>query len=153
MAFFLLLCKVGLMQVLKSLLIVFILMVCSTTIAQDLDTYQWKNRVVLLKEASLDSDWLKAQVKRLQSDIGELNERQLLVFIISNDVVYDIEHNETNLSAQIIINEYELANFQGLALIGKDGGVKLKEAFIVNPKTIFELIDSMPIRQEETKNQ
>jgi len=141
------------MRVLKSLLVFLLLMICSETIAQDLGTYQWKNGIILLKEPNLNSDWLKAQVKRLQSDIGELNERQLLVFIICDGVIYDIEENTTDLNAEIITKEYELANFEGLALIGKDGDVKLKEAFIVNPKTIFELIDSMPLRQVETKNQ
>lgn len=128
-------------------------MVFSHATAQDFDTYQSKNRIILLKEKKLDSDWLKAQIKRLQSDIGELNERQLVVFILAGGVVYDIEQNETDLDAKIIEAQYGLSDFQGLALIGKDGGVKLKENFIVNPKTIFELIDSMPMRQAETKNQ
>lgn len=132
---------------------VLLLMVCTTTIAQDLDIYQWKNRIIILKETNLDSDWLKAQVKRLQSEIGELNERQLVVFILSDGKVYDIEQNEIDLDAEIIEDQYGLNDFQGLALIGKDGGVKLKEGFIVNPKTIFELIDSMPMRQAEIKNQ
>lgn len=141
------------MHLVKSLLIVLLFMVFSHATAQDFDTYQSKNRIILLKEKKLDSDWLKAQIKRLQSDIGELNERQLVVFILAGGVVYDIEQNETDLDAKIIEAQYGLSDFQGLALIGKDGGVKLKENFIVNPKTIFELIDSMPMRQAETKNQ
>lgn len=118
----------------------------------DLNTYQWKNRIILLKEADLDSDWLRAQIKRLQSDIGKLNERQLLVFIVSGEAVYDIEGNSTDLNAQTIIEQYGLDTFNGLALIGKDGEIKLREDFIVNPKTIFELIDSMPMRQAEIRN-
>ncbi len=136
----------------KLILFVVLLMIGSKAVAQDLDTYQWKNRIILLKEQNLDSDWLKGQLKRLLSDIGELNERQLLVFIISDGVVYDIEKNKTDLNAQTIIKEYELTDFEGFALIGKDGGVKMKEDFIVNPKTVFELIDSMPMRLSETKN-
>ncbi len=153
MAFFLLLTKVCSMRLLKSIMIIFLLLLSVNVVGQDLDTYQSKNRIILLKESNLDSDWLKAQVKRLKSDIGELNERQLVVFIISNNVVYDMEQNTTDLDAAKIIEQYGLTNFKGLALIGKDGGVKLKEAFIVNPKTIFELIDSMPMRQVEIKNQ
>lgn len=141
------------MQLAKPILIVLLFMVCSNIIAQDFNTYQWKNRIILLKEANLDSDWLNAQIKRLQSDIGELNERQLVVFIIANNKVYDIEQNETDLDADIIEEQYGLIEFQGLALIGLDGGVKLKKEFIVNPKSIFELIDSMPMRQAKTKDQ
>jgi hypothetical protein len=139
------------MRVLQSVIIGLFLILSFNAFAQDLDTYQWKNRIILLKEPNLESDWLKAQVKRLQSDIGALNERQLVILIISNGVVYDIEQNVTDLNAEKIQSQYGLSDFQGLALIGKDGGVKMKEPFIVNPKTIFELIDSMPMRQSETK--
>lgn len=140
------------MPILKPLLI-FLILSCTTTIAQDLDTYQWKNRIILLKETNLDSDWLNAQAKRLQSDFGELNKRELVVFIVADEKVYDLEHNETDLNADTITEQYSLGDFQGLVLIGKDGGVKLKEAFIVNTKTIFELVDSMPMRQQESKDQ
>lgn len=141
------------MSILKTFLTVLALITYTYGLAQDLDTYQWKNRIILLKEPNLDSDWLKAQIKRLQSDVGELNKRELIVFIISDGVVYDIDKNKTDLEASKIKNQYAISDFNGLALIGKDGSVKLKEAFIVNPKTIFELIDSMPMRQEEIKNQ
>ena len=141
------------MHLVKPLLIALLFMVCANAMAQDFNTYQWKNRIILLKEANLDSDWLKAQIKRLQSDIGELNERQLVVFILSDGVVYDIEQNKTDLDANIIEEQYGLSGFQGLALIGIDGGVKLKKEFIVNPKSIFDLIDSMPLRQATVKDQ
>lgn len=137
------------MHAVKSLLIIFLTLLCSKTTAQDLDTYTWNNRIILLKESNLESDWLKAQVKRLQSDLSELNDRQLVVFILANGLVYDLEQNETDLNAKIIEEQFALSNFEGLTLIGKDGGIKLKEAFIVNPKTIFELIDSMPMRKNE----
>ena len=135
------------MHALKSLLIIFLTLLCSKTTAQDLDTYKWNNRIIILKESNLESDWLKAQVKRLQSDLSELNDRQLVVFILTNGLVYDLEQNETDLDAKIIEEQFAISNFEGLMLIGKDGSIKLKEAFIVNPKIIFELIDSMPMRQ------
>lgn len=134
------------------LLILLLIFLSSVLTAQDLDSYQWKNRIILLKESDMKSDWLNAQVKRLQSDMGELNERQLLVFIICNELVYDIERNMVDLDAQTIVQQFDLDPFNGLVLIGKDGGIKMKEDFIVNPKTIFELIDRMPMRQAETQN-
>jgi hypothetical protein len=45
-----------------------------------------------------------------------------------------------------------LKDFQGVVLIGKDGGVKFKERFMVAPATIFDIVDSMPMRQAEIKN-
>ena len=55
------------------------------------------------------------------------------------------------LQADSIVTKYGLSNFEGLVLIGKDGLEKLKEEFIVNPATIIDLIDSMPMRVTETR--
>lgn len=43
-------------------------------------------------------------------------------------------------------------NFEGVLLIGKDGGIKLKKPFIVKPQTIFDLVDSMPMRRAEMRS-
>lgn len=130
-------------------LIVVFALVNSKIQAQDLDVYQWENRIILLKSNTFESDWLQAQLKRLNANDGELKERQVLVLVVTDDVVYDESKQVTDLSAETIISNYELSNFDGLVLIGKDGGIKLKEAFIVNPKEIFSLIDSMPMRKTE----
>lgn len=42
-------------------------------------------------------------------------------------------------------------NFSGVVLIGKDGGVKLAEPFVVAIDTITTLIDGMPMRRAEMK--
>lgn len=36
-------------------------------------------------------------------------------------------------------------------LIGKDGGVKQREAHLVTAQSLFDLIDSMPMRQDEKR--
>ncbi len=117
--------------------------------AQDLDVYQWKNRIILLKSNTFESDWLQAQLKRLNADRTQLKEREVLLLIITDDLVYNERKQIIALSADTIISSYDLSDFNGLVLIGKDGGLKLKEAFIVNPKEIFSLIDSMPMRKTE----
>jgi len=42
--------------------------------------------------------------------------------------------------------------FQGIILIGKDGGVKLRKTYIVEANEVFDLIDLMPMRRSEMKN-
>lgn len=130
------------------LIVVFALM-SSKIKAQDLDVYQWKNRIILLKSNTFESDWLQAQLKRLNADRTQLKEREVLLLIITDDLVYNDRKQIMDLSADTIISTYDLSDFNGLVLIGKDGGLKLKEAFIVNPKEIFSLIDSMPMRKTE----
>lgn len=126
-------------------------LITTSAFSQNLETYQWKNRIILLKDDGLDSDWLQAQLKRLKANQKEMTERQLLVLLVTDSMVYDETKVATTLNAHKIINTYELSNFKGLVLIGKDGHTKLKEEFIVNLQTIFDLIDSMPMRKTETK--
>ncbi len=117
--------------------------------SQDLETYQWKNRIILLKDTDIESDRLQAQLKRLQSNSKELLEREVLIFLLVDKAVYNVNRNKLSLQADAIIIKYELSSFEGLVLVGKDGEIKLKEEFIINPSEIFELIDSMPMRMAE----
>jgi len=70
--------------------------------AQDLTSYQWKNRIILLKDTSLDSDWLQAQLKRLQSNSKELLEREVVLFLLSDNFVHDEKNVKTTLQADAI---------------------------------------------------
>ena len=123
-----------------------------TATAQNLEKYQWKNRIILLKENTIDSDRLTDQLQRLEADSKALAERDILIFIITGGSVYDTSKKRLDLNWDSIVENHGLNDFQGLILIGKDGGLKLKEGFIVDAKTIFELIDAMPMRKAETKN-
>jgi len=134
-------------------LVVFILFLgVQKNYAQSLDAYQWKNRVILLKDANLDSDWLQAQLKRLKSNAQELLEREVVMFLVNEKGVYDGMLTKTELQADSIITKYGLSNFEGLVLIGKDGGTKLKQEFIVHTSDILKLIDSMPMRMMEASD-
>ncbi len=140
------------MRSIRILLILTFLMTFSKIFSQDLGAYQWKNRIILLKDTHLDSDWLQAQLKRLRFNSEALLEREVLLFLLTDTSVYDEKLNKTSLQVAAIVTKYELSNFEGLVLIGKDGSTKLKEQFIVNPSTIFDLIDGMPMRAAEIKN-
>jgi hypothetical protein len=114
--------------------------------------YQWKNRILLLKDIHFDSDKLQDQLDLLHSNTEKLEDRDLLIFIVTDESVFDNTKIKTELNSPSIIKKYGLADFNGLVLVGKDGGVKLKKGFIVNPKTIYNLIDSMPMRQAEMRS-
>ena len=137
-----------------ALSLLFILLLTFVGSAQDLKKYQWQNRIVLLKAVHLDSDKLQNQLTLLLSNTQNLKDRDLLIFIVTDTSVYDDAKTKTELSSSAIIKNYDMAGFNGLLLIGKDGGVKLRKGFIVYPKTIYDLIDGMPMRKKEirTKN-
>jgi hypothetical protein len=37
--------------------------------------------------------------------------------------------------------------------VGKDGGEKLRSDTVVSPEQLFSIIDAMPMRKDEMKNQ
>ena len=123
------------------------------SMAQSLDDYQWKNRIVLLLDISSDTDAINSQFAELTSDREALNQRDLLIFRVTPETVYSSNGNPTELEASTIYDGYGLAsNFNGVLLLGKDGGMKLKKPFEVSTQQIFTLIDGMPMRKREMRD-
>ncbi len=140
------------MRYLTILLIIMALINSTPIWTQDLEPYKWEKRILLLKDTHFESDVLQVQLTQLQSSPEKLQNRDLVILIITDEAVYDISRINTKLHSMQIVKKYGLADFRGLLLIGKDGGIKLKESFVVNPESIFNLIDSMPMRQAEMKS-
>ena len=102
----------------------------------ELNQYLWKNRIILTfadDEDHPDLIKLKAEMKENECEI--LN-RDLLYFHFSNDGKTG-NHISTNDQSFRIL------------LIGKDGGIKYESNRSVSLIQLFELIDSMPMRQDE----
>jgi hypothetical protein len=78
------------------------------------------------------------QLTLLKQDSSGIAERDLVIIIIEKEAEYK-KYN-------VIPNQFTLL------LIGKDGGEKLRSSKPVEIETIFQLIDSMPMRQAEMKS-
>ena len=105
----------------------------------ELNQYLWKNRIILTfadDEDHPDLIKLKAEMKENNCEI--LN-RDLLHFHLSNDCKNG-NHITTNDQSFRIL------------LIGKDGGIKYESNRSVSLIQLFELIDSMPMRQDEMQH-
>ena len=105
----------------------------------ELNQYLWKNRIILTfadDEDHPDLIKLKAEMKENECEI--LN-RDLLHFHFSNDHYFG-KHTTTNDQSLRIL------------LIGKDGGIKYESSRSVSILRLFELIDSMPMRQDEMQH-
>ena len=102
----------------------------------ELSRYLWKNRIILTFADDEDHpDLIKLKVEMKENDCGILN-RDLLHFHLSNDGKTG-NHTTTNDQSFRIL------------LIGKDGGIKYESNRSVSLIQLFELIDSMPMRQDE----
>ena len=105
----------------------------------ELNQYLWKNRIILTfadDEDHPDLIKLKAEMKENECEI--LN-RDLLHFHFSNDGKTGILTIKSDRSFRIL-------------LIGKDGGIKYESKRFVSLIQLFELIDSMPMRQDEMQH-
>ncbi|WP_158975783.1 DUF4174 domain-containing protein [Cellulophaga sp. L1A9] len=114
--------------------------------AQDISDFKWENRVLLLVDTDLNSENIKLQIKAFEGQHNAFQERDIIYFMITPKGSYDSDKQLLALSG---LETYQEKDFSGLILLGKDGGIKLKNAFIVPAKTIISLIDAMPMRQSE----
>lgn len=118
------------------LILTFIFLVTLQLKAQNLEEYQWRNRLLILFGDSSTEAFLR-QKQLLTKEKASLEERAILIF-----------EGNRQLQEQLQLN----AAFEGIILIGKDGGIKLKKPFTVQPEAIFSLIDGMPMRKAEIRS-
>ena len=105
----------------------------------ELNQYLWKNRIILTfadDEDHPDLIKLKAEMKENECEI--LN-RDLLHFHFSKDHYFGKLTTTNDQSLRIM-------------LIGKDGGIKYESSRSVSILRLFELIDSMPMHQDEMQH-
>ncbi len=119
----------------------------------NLDQYQWKNRLLLLFAPSEKSRELSAQLKQLQQEAAKVQDRDLKVFsFVEKGTSHAGQLPVTVGSAQTIRKRYNVeGNETLLLLIGKDGGLKMKDKMPVATSKVYQLIDSMPMRRREMK--
>lgn len=121
--------------------------------SQSLKEYRWEKRIIILvsgKDATISS---QKQLEALVSKKSALEERDLILFLLNKHSVVCSNKDASQIDAVKLRKELKIDGaFEGVILIGKDSGVKMREEFHVEPQKIFDLIDSMPMRQTEMKN-
>ena len=140
------------MQLNGFLLLILTLSTCHQMNAQNLNDYRWKNRVLILTDVAVDTEALKSQLQAFTADEEALADRDLIIFLVTQNGVSDSNGKPSEMNAARLRKNLEIQNdFRGTVLIGKDGGVKMKKEFQVDPETIFTLIDGMPMRRAEIR--
>lgn len=111
-----------------------------------LDSYQWKNRLVIINGESKNSSEQLMVFKGLEEEITDRDIRLIQIFkekVIIND------KTEPGILPELLRENLQLSDQFACLLIGKDGGIKLRSSSLVDAETIFQLVDSMPMRQAE----
>jgi Domain of unknown function (DUF4174) len=114
--------------------------------------YRWENRLLLVFAPDADGGRLRRQREILLVAEPGLNERDMIIIFIIGDAVSIKGPPAAPVTAVDLRNAYGVLPHQFRAvLIGKDGGVKLRQEQPVSVADLFALIDSMPMRRQEMR--
>lgn len=106
------------------------------------------NRRVLLLYGRDDAQhYIIEQQEALSEEQAGVTERDMDVIVLVASLVMEPDR-------QFLMREFKLLPSEDFVgwLIGKDGGIKQTYKKPVSPKELFQLVDGMPMRKQETKN-
>ncbi|WGV25301.1 DUF4174 domain-containing protein [Halotia branconii] len=122
--------------------------------AFNLNSYQWKNRLLLVFAPSKTSDLYWQQMQLFQEQKAGFSERDLVLVEMftegagrAGDKTLD-QADVAQMQKQFNIAPQEFRTI----LIGKDGTSKRSDSQPVKSEVIFQEIDAMPMRQQEMRD-
>lgn len=113
---------------------------------------QWQHRLVVVFD---DGAMFQAQKDELTEAAFEWLDRDLVLIGVSGASVHTIDHQGQLSAAQIAaIKTLDVKTLRDrypgpVILIGKDGGVKLRQDHPITNADLFSTIDVMPMRRRE----
>ena len=123
-----------------------------TAASNDLQDYQWRNRLLLLFAPDRHHPTFVEQAALLEAYDPDLSERDLLVFELFADAGRAAgQELNGHLVARLREHYGVAAEAFVLLLVGKDGTVKRRETAAVAATELFRQIDSMPMRIRERR--
>ncbi|WP_295178955.1 DUF4174 domain-containing protein [uncultured Christiangramia sp.] len=134
-------------------LLIIIIFYGMTSKAQDLQQYQWQNRIIVLYANETELDLLTMQLELLTEEPNELSERKLLVIQAHKDrykIIFPENSEWVSSSLKGELNIIKKTEFE-VFLLGLDGGIKLRQQEILQTEKLFSLIDGMPMRKAEIR--
>lgn len=116
------------------------------------ESYVWKNRIVLLFAPNADNDLLQQQYVQLQADARGLSERDIVLFRVLSDQVKGQDTMWDTESSATLRDQYRVGNEAFcVILIGKDGSEKLRKNELLPQEELYSVIDAMPMRRREMR--
>jgi hypothetical protein len=122
-------------------------------LSMDLNQFKWENRLLLLFAPQDNDASFRALYREISAQPLEISDRDLVVFRILESGPSYMSNTRIEPTTAAILREkfaVPVGNFTCI-LIGKDGGVKLKQTAQIKIEHIFALIDAMPMRREEMR--
>lgn len=119
-----------------------------------LDTYKWKNRLLLVFAPSENSPVYQRQMQLFEGQKAGFDDRNLLVVkVIAKGTSYIDSQSIDETAAANLRSRFNVGQEDfHVILVGKDGTEKRRDSAPVEPKVIFNEIDAMPMRQQEMRS-
>ena len=118
-----------------------------------LSDYRWENRLLLVFAPSPENAEYRKQIEALNSRKDGMLDRDLKIFHLFREGVSFGEGLQ--IEKESVDGLYQKYNIQPgkylIVLIGKDGTEKLRKSSLLKPEKLFKVIDSMPMRQREMR--
>jgi hypothetical protein len=140
---------------LKTLIALFIgvFIMSSSSWSADLREYRWKNRLLLVFSPTASDPVYASFAEDVSSRSNDVKDRDLVVFKVFEKGTSRLEgqplsqEDARNLRRRFRVKAGRFT----VILIGKDGGVKMVREDQAELQEVFDLIDSMPMRQWEMR--
>ncbi|SFD10881.1 DUF4174 domain-containing protein [Algibacter pectinivorans] len=140
------------MKVFKILFLVISIISANKGMSQIIASHQWENRVLLVLSDGADTSAFQNQIKELQAHENGLTDRKLIVYQIKKQNYTKGLADKAWQTSSKTYKKYKSINASlEVVLIGLDGGIKLRQAHLLNCEKLFETIDVMPMRKSELK--
>lgn len=119
-----------------------------------IDQFQWENRIIVMFTQNSDSSPYQQQMNEFSSLEDELQDRDLILISVFDEGCATLDGQIISDSSADAIRSRLTPpkDDYSIFLIGKDGGVKLKQDEVLAPDELFRVIDRMPMRQREMRN-
>jgi hypothetical protein len=117
-----------------------------------LDPYRWQNRVLLVFAPSDNDGRLSATRNLAREHSRGFEDRHLITVVALTEGEAPEGQPLGRIQTDSLREQYGIGPSDfAVFLIGKDGGVKLRLERPPRATELFELIDSMPMRQQEMR--
>jgi len=131
------------------------MLMVTPALGHDLASYRWKNRILLIFSPTDTDTGFEAFNQSLARELSEVKLRDLILLRVFETAPSFIEDKPLSPEdAEKLRDRFRVrpGHFT-VILIGKDGGVKMVREERVELQEIFDLIDSMPMRQQEMRKE
>ncbi len=123
----------------------------ATAVAAELSDYLWEHRPLLVF-APTDSDpRLVEMLSRIEASRCDFVDRDMVIGLVVTEGTSTLDGQVINADeSQRLANQYAISeNAFSVLLIGKDGGEKLRVNEVPDLRTIYAVVDGMPMRSGE----